>query len=76
MMVVPCHNCESRHKRCHSECEQYREYVADCEKKRQSRKINRWLNEADYERGKHKNGKSGLSKLVRRMYGDKDNGSR
>ena len=38
-MKVPCHNCEDRHVGCHAECERYKEYAAECHKRREKRHL-------------------------------------
>lgn len=37
-MVAPCKNCKDRYVGCHSKCEKYKEYAAECEVIREKRR--------------------------------------
>ena len=36
-MKAPCYKCPDRHANCHSECESYISYAAECEARREER---------------------------------------
>lgn len=38
-MIAPCRGCEERNAECHSHCERYAEFAAECAKKRNARQL-------------------------------------
>ena len=52
-MKVPCKNCPDRHSKCHSECEKYKKFIAENEKRKSCMRAENDLLGIDIGRLKH-----------------------
>lgn len=57
-MNVPCYGCDEREVGCHSECEKYKEYIAENEKRKEEHRKNYAVNDVLYAYKKDKYSRS------------------